>query len=94
MSDELNTDTFQIVEFDEGGEQVGRPKGDHRLVCNIEGGGKIAIWGKESRSNIKAVLNAGIPCTVECDTIPPKKCFEQQYGHTHWVPEHHHLRVL
>ena len=92
MRAERNTDTFQIVGFDEGGEQVG-PKGDHRLVCNIKGGGKIAIWGKESMDNINAVWNAGIPCTVECDTIPPEE-WGTQCGHTHWVWEKDNLRVL
>ena len=93
MSDELNTGTFRIVRFDQGGEQVGK-NGDHKLVCNIEGGGKIAIWGKkESRDNIKAVLNAGLPCTVECNTIPPNE-WADQHGHTHWVPQDSYLRVL
>lgn len=94
MRAERNTDTFQIVGFDEGGEQVG-PKGDHRLVCNIKGGGKIAIWGKESMDNINAVWQARhrLPCTVECDTIPPEE-WGTQYGHTHWVWEKDNLRVL
>ena len=95
MSDERNTDTFQIVGFDQGGEQVSRNGIVHRLVCHIEGGEKIAIWGKkENRDNIKAVLNAGLPCTVECNTIPPKEEWRTRHGHTHWVPEDFSLRVL
>lgn len=93
MSDERNSDTLQIVGFKEGGKKVGRD-GNHRLVCNIKGGGQIVIWGKESMDNINAVLNAGLPCTVECDTIIPPKKWRTQYGDTHWVPEYHDLRVL
>ena len=93
MSDERNTATFQIVGFDEGKVMENETNGVHRLVCNIKGGGKIAIWGKESMDNINAVWNAGLPCTVECDTVPPKK-LGTQYGHTHWVPEDSYLRVL
>ncbi len=95
MSDERNTDTFQIVGFDQGGERVSRKGTNHRLVCHIKGGGKIAIWGKkDSRRNIETVLNAGIPCYVECDTIPPNEWGEREYDHKHWLPEHHNLRVL
>lgn len=96
MSDERNTDTFQIVYFDEGEEKIG-PDDDHRLVCNIKGGGKIAIWGSEdNRYNIETVLNAvpPFPCTVECDTLPPEEWAATRHGHTHWVPEDFSLRVL
>ena len=94
MRAERNTDTFQVVRFDEGGEQVGK-NGDRRLVCSIKGDGKIAIWGsKDNRHNIETVLKAGIPCTVECDTIPPNEWGEREYDHKHWLPEHHNLRVL
>lgn len=94
MSDERNTATFQIVGFDEGKVMENETNGVHRLVCNIKGGEKIAIWGKDSMDNINAVWNAGIPCTVECDTTPPNEWGKQRYDHTHWVPEDSYLRVL
>lgn len=94
MSDERNTDTFQVVRFDEGGEKIGRD-GNHRLVCNIEGGGKTAIWGsKDNRHNIETVLKAGIPCTVECEYHEPGPWGNNKFNHTHWVQENFRLRVL
>ena len=98
---DTNTGTFRLIGFDEGGEKVG-PKGAHRLVCNIEGGGKIAIWGsKDSRRNIDLVLNAAkkadLPkgdIRIECKYRPPEPSRAKRYGHTHWVPENCHLRIL
>ena len=93
MWNDMNSGVFRIVRFDEGGEKVG-PKGDLRLVCNVEGGEKIAIWGSEhSRNNIDAVLKAGLPCNIECEYRPPGP-FGKKFGHTHWVPEDCHLRIL
>ena len=69
------TDTlpiFWLIDFDESEEQTG-PMGDHRLVCNVEGGGKIVIWGSDhSRRNIETVLEADLPCKIECDYRLPK----------------------
>ncbi len=88
------TDLFRLIGFDEGGLCEG-PRGDLRLVCNTQGGQKIAIFGKaQGRSNIDTVLNAGMPCTVNCETRPPAKWAASQYGHTHWVPEWGLLRVV
>ena len=86
-------DTFRLVAFDEGGVR-GAP-GRRRLVCNIEGGGKIAIWGREgARHNIDAVLNAGLPCTIECGWLPPTPNMAQRFGHTQWVPRDARLRIV
>ncbi len=85
--------TFTLTAFDEGGKQ-GSP--DHlRLVCNIEGGGKLAIWGnKDSHENIDTVLNAGVPCKVVCKWSKPNPEHAEKYGHTHWVGEDFPLRLL
>ena len=85
--------TFRLVAFDEGGVR-GAPY-RRRLVCNIEGGGKMAISGQDgSRRNIDAVLNAGTPCTVECEYRSPSPHMAQRFGHTHWVPQDARLRIL
>ena len=94
MSDERNTATFQIVGFDEGKVMENETNGVHRLVCNIKGGEKIAIWGKDSMDNINAVWNAGFPCTVKCEYLAAPEPWRTKYGHTHWVPEDFYLRVL
>ena len=88
-----SSDIFRLVGYDEGGVR-GAPD-RRRLVCHIEDGGKIAFWGQDgSRRNIDAVLNAGIPCTVECEYFPPKPNMAQRFGHTHWVPQDAWLRIL
>ena len=93
MENDMNSGVFRIAGFDESGEKVG-PKGDRRLVCNVGGGGRIAIWGSErSQSNIEAVLKAGLPCSIECEYRPPGS-WGKQYDHTHWVPESWRLRIL
>jgi hypothetical protein len=86
--------TFRLIGFDEGGVKKGGEKNNLRLVCLIEGGGKLAIWGSAtSRVNIDLVQQAGMPCNVECDCIPPQE-WAARYGHTDWVPEGKTLRVL
>jgi len=88
--------TFHLVRYDEGGAK-GEPS-NRRLVCVIESGGKLAIWGQEAPAgnmrNINAVLDAGIPCTIECECREPEKWAAQQFGHTHWVPQDCPLRVI
>lgn len=89
----MTTGTFTLMAFDEGGEKVG-PSGQLRLVCRIEGGGKLAIWGSAGqRQNIDAVLRTGLPCTVECEFSDPS-AWGQDFGHTHWVPQNTCLTVL
>lgn len=87
------TGTFRVVSFDQDG-VMGTP--DHlRLVCEIEGGGKVVLWGKDvSRSNIDTVLGAGLPCTIECDYRPPNPDLAEKFGHTHSVPEDARLQVI
>ena len=94
------TGTFRLISFDEDGEE-GQDADHRRLVCNIEGGGKIAIWGsKDSRRNIDSVLNAvenaGFPCDIECEYRQPKPWAKEncKIKHTYWVPESCHLRIL
>ena len=86
-------ETFRILSFDEGGVRGGPES--RRLVCNIEGGGKLSIWGGDgSRRNIDTVLNADLPCTVECDSMPPSQKFAQKFGHTRWVSQDAYLQVV
>ncbi len=89
-------DTFKLVALDEGGVMRSRQKANGlRLVCRIEGGGKLAIWGKEgARKNIDAVWSAGLPCTVECEYQQPSRVHAEKYGHTQWVGDDCWLRVV
>lgn len=94
MSRPVKIDSFQLIGFDEGGLREG-PRGDLRLVCNAQSGEKIAIFGSaQARSNIDAVLNARMPCTVNCETRPPADWAIDRYGHTHWVPESSALHIM
>ncbi len=61
----MEEDVLKLVGYDEGGLQDNA--GRKRLVCNLEGGGKVAIWGSTGdTANIDAVLAAGVPCEVRC----------------------------
>jgi hypothetical protein len=65
--------TFRLIGFDEGGVRQGQGKLNLRLVCFIEGGGKLAVWGSVgSCGNIDTVQHAGMPCDVECDCLDPE----------------------
>jgi hypothetical protein len=89
----LNRGIFLLVGFDEGG-LSGSPE-NLRLVCNVASGGKLAIWGKEgSRRNIDAVLEAGLPCTVESEWLLPNPVHAEKFDHTYWVREDLALRVV
>lgn len=89
----LKTGRFQIVGFDEDGVR-GEPQ-HRRLVCLVESDGKLAIWGKDgARTNIDAVLKAGVPCTVECQYRPPGEAQAERFGHRYWVREDCRLTVL
>lgn len=93
MRQQVTDGLFYLVGFDEDGEMEGA-RGAKRLVCNIEGGGKLAIWGSEwNRANIDAVLAAGLPCIVRCACAEPQP-WGEEYGHTHWVPQHVRLEAF
>lgn len=80
---------FTLVGLDEGG--VRESNGNLRLVCLIDKGGKLAIWGTPTEHrNIDAVQAAKMPCDVECDCIPAG----QINGHYFWIPERHSLKIL
>jgi hypothetical protein len=65
-----------------------------RLVCLMDSGGKLAIWGSdENRRNIDLVLKKGMPCTVECEYIEPGE-WGLVYGHSYWVPENRLLQIV
>jgi hypothetical protein len=88
------TKTFKLIALDEGGVRRSRDNTNLRLVCLIEGGGKLAVWGTvESRENIDKVQRARVPCEVECECVPPEP-WAVRYGHSFWVPQGHKLRVL
>jgi hypothetical protein len=81
-----------LMGFDEGGVR-GKPD-NLRLVCQIDPGGKLAVWGREgNRRNIDSVLTAGLPCIVECEFREPND-WGTGFGHTHWVREDQALRVV
>ena len=83
---------LRLIGLDEGG-VCG--KQNLRLVCNLESDGKLAIWGSpDVRGNIDAVLEAGLPCTVECEWISPNPQMAEKFGHTYWVPQHYSLRIV
>jgi hypothetical protein len=85
--------TFRLIGFDEGGVR-GTPD-SLRLVCLLEGSGKLAIWGKANNSkNIEKVVAVALPCSVECEYRPPATVQAERFGHTHWVREDFNLRVL
>ena len=94
MSSIAKTDSFQLIGYDEGGLREG-PKGDLRLVCNAQSGEKVAIFGsKQVRGNIDAVLNAGMPCAINCETRPPANWAINRFGHTPWIPEGNTLSIM
>lgn len=92
----MSDDLFYLVGYDEGGSrQTEGAAGVKRLVCNIEGGGKLAIWGREGNTaNLDAVLAAGLPCVVRCMCEEPDPWAAEKYGHTHWIPGGARLEVF
>ena len=91
----METKTFSLVGFDESGIRKSGTNGENwRLVCLIQGNGKLAIWGNDSsHQNIDAVQGAGMPCEVECERIKPQD-WARKHGHTYWVPQGRNLRVV
>jgi hypothetical protein len=89
----LQTGQFRLIRLDELG-GVQRNSEGLRLVCLMESGGKLAIWGSDEDSrNIDLVLKKGMPCTVECEYIEPPE-WGLIYGHSHWVPENWLLQIV
>ena len=90
----MNHGTFRLVGLDERGGPQRSERGE-RLVCRIEGGGKLAIWGSEkSGANIELVQEAGFPCTVCCQWREPAPWAIEKFGHTHWAPESGSLKIV
>ena len=70
------------------------PTGAHRLVCVADSDAKVVIFGREwERENINAVLEAGLPCIVRCETHPASRSVRRVFGHTHWVWEYSMLEI-
>ena len=91
--EEPMVETFIFLAYDEGGMTIG-PTGAHRLVCVADSGAKVVIFGHESElKNIDAVLEAGLPCIVRCETRPASQFANRFAGHTRWVWEHGMLEV-
>jgi len=91
----MERELFHLVSFDQGGIK-GEPT-RRRLVCVTDFGGKLAIWGQEAptreMANIDAVLKAGVPCMVECESEEPAE-WATDFGHTHWVSQNSVLKVV
>lgn len=89
----MQYEMFFLVSYDEGGPREN--EGIWRLVCRTDGGGKLAIWGhKDNMTNIDLVRNSGLPCTVRCQWIAPKRWAVEKYGHTNWVSKNAHLEIV
>jgi hypothetical protein len=65
----------------------------YRLVLFIEGGGKLAVWGRRGNTgNVDAVKdwidNHGFPLTVSCVWTEPEPWARvPRIGHTDWLEE-------
>ena len=90
--------TSPTVEFTLIGrdEQWSRDRpGNRRLVCFVEGGGKLAVMGTEDeRENMAVVAAAGFPCVVACVRSEPKEWQKRVRGYTDVVHARDELRVL
>ena len=83
---------FTITRYEEGGPK--ESSNAMRLVCRTETNDIVAIWGSdENTHNIGVVLDAGLPCEIECETREPSG-WARDRGHNYWVPEHAPLRVI
>ena len=93
LAEKPMTETFTLLAYDEGGVMMGST-GAHRLVCVADSGAKVVIFGRESElQNINAVLEAGLPCIVRCETHPASQTVNRFSGHTYWVWEYGMLEV-
>ena len=86
-------ETFTFHAYDEGGMNIAAT-GAHRLVCVADSGAKVVIFGHDSElKNINAVLEAGLPRIVRCETYPASQTANRFWGHTHYVWEYSMLEV-
>ena len=93
LNEEPTIETFTFLAYDEGGRMTGST-GAHRLVCVADSGAKVVIFGRGSElKNINAVLEAGLPCIVRCETHPASQTANRHWGHTHWVWEYNMLEA-
>ena len=84
--------TFMITRYEENGPQ--ETERAIRLVCRTETNEIVAIWGSAgNRGSIDAVIAAGLPCEIMCETREPSD-WARDRGHNYWVPEHVPLRVI
>ena len=91
---EPTIETFTFLAYDEGGMMIG-PTGAHRLVCVADSDEKVVLFGREWELKIiNAVLGAGLPCTIRCETHPASRSVRRSFGHTHWVWEYSMLEVV
>ena len=89
----MTTTVFRLIGRDEEWSRD-RP-GNRRLVCFLEGGGKLAVMGTEDeRDNMKAVAAAGFPVSVACVRSEPKEWQKRVRGYTDVVHARDLLRVL
>ena len=63
----------------------------YRLVCFIEGGGKLAIWGRHGETaNVDTIRNwirlFGLPLALSGRWTTPQ-AWSERHGHTHWLEE-------
>jgi hypothetical protein len=70
----------------------------YRLVCNIEGGGKLAVWGRNGNTANMTMVQGwikefGFPLLVSCVWQEPEP-WSRKYGHTHWLEETHVIKRL
>lgn len=91
----METKTFRLISLDESDVRQSRGNANLRLVCLIEGGGKLAVWGSPgSLVNIEKMKAAGLPCSVECECVLARGPWVSKYDHRYWVPERCKLLVL
>lgn len=93
MASQLPMTTFRLIGRDDEWSRD-RP-GNRRLICQIEGGGRLAIMGTEDDlENMHKVAEAGFPCVVACVRSEPKEWQRRVRGYTDVVNARDALRVV
>lgn len=88
---------FTAVEFEEGGPKPSRedPVERIRLVCMTDSNEKLVFWGKKGNTtNIDRVMQAGLPCQIECEYHEAQEWAKSQYGHDYWVGQDAEVRIV